>query len=310
MSSDDDDDSKEDSLEDLFKDDSDEEESAPQAEGPAHGDADEDDDLSVRDLLSERAQQGAGGAVPEDPDGHVNAEGVNYRQPRSPFAGTRWVPIKNAFVRIDVDNRSAPKGTKPQGYVFNKALNGFRRTLAQTNYDEERFTEQDRNAEQPRRAGSTQEMFGPEVSNATLLEISWYVSACGHHVPYAWFNLVANAWRTAVDKTGDRGQLMMAYERGERKEYGHLQGISRVLTHESMKEKLRRWLRAALLLSSGMYRAKIGLVFFTGQEWDYMGGYVQKDMGKAHYRFLAYPEIDAGAFVYVTHAHRIYSFVC
>jgi hypothetical protein len=57
-------------------------------------------------------------------------------------------------------------------------------------------------------------------------------------------------------------QLLMAYERGERKELGHLQGIARLLTHESYKEKLCRWLRAALLLSTGMCRAKIGLVCF------------------------------------------------
>ena len=78
------------------------------------------------------------------------------------------------------------------------------------------------------------------------------MSACGHHEPWGWFNLVANAAKAAVDKTGDRGQLLMAYERGERKELGHLQGIARLLTHEPYKGKLRRWLRAALLLATGM----------------------------------------------------------
>jgi hypothetical protein len=39
----------------------------------------------------------------------------------------------------------------------------------------------------------------------------------------------------------------VAYERGERKELRHLQGIARLLSHEFHKEKLRRWLRATLL---------------------------------------------------------------
>ena len=35
---------------------------------------------------------------------------------------------------------------------------------------------------------------------------------------------------------------------------------------------------------------------FTNQQWGYMGGYVQKDMGKPYYRLFVYPTIDAGAF--------------
>jgi hypothetical protein len=232
-----------------------------------------------------------------EPDGHVNADGILYREPRRPFTGTLWDALRNAFIRIGVGNRRLPTGGRHQGYIWVPSINGFRRTLAQTLLDEQRLAEQLRNAQQPRRSGQAQELFGPDVPNATLLEISWYVSACGHHVPWGWFNLVANAFKAAVDKTGDRGQLLMAYERGERKELGHLQGIARLLTHESFKDKLRRWLRAALLLSTGMYRAKIGLVFFTGQEWEHMGGYVQKDSGKAHYRFYAYPDMSECTFV-------------
>ena len=69
---------------------------------------------------------------------------------------------------------------------------------------------------------------------------------------------------------------MMSYERGERKEYGHLQGITRIMTHVSLKDRIRKWMRAALLLGTSQYRVKIGLVFFTGQEWTYMGGYIQE----------------------------------
>ena len=85
-------------------------------------------------------------------------------------------------------------------------------------------------------------------------------------------------------------QTMMPYERGERKELGHIQGISRALTHEGLKERIRRWMRMALLLASGIYRAKIGFAFFTGQTWAFMGGYVQKDKGKPHYRFFREPD--------------------
>ena len=35
---------------------------------------------------------------------------------------------------------------------------------------------------------------------------------------------------------------------------------------------------------------------FTNQEWGYMGGYVQKDMGKPHFRLFVYPTIDVGAY--------------
>jgi len=98
---------------------------------------------------------------------------------------------------------------------------------------------------------------------------------------------------------------MMPYERGERKELGHVQGTSRALAHEGLKERIRRWMRLALLLASGMYRAKIGFAFFTGQTWEFMGGYVQKDKGKPHCRFFAYLPIDEGAlFVFLAHAHR------
>ena len=190
-----------------------------------------------------------------------------------------------------------PTGGRPQGYIWVPSINGFRRTLVQTNLDEQRLAEQLWNVQQPRRPGQAMDLFGPDLPNATLLEILWYVSACGHHVPWNSFNLVANAFKAAVDKTGDRGQLMMAYERGERQELGHLQSIAHLLAHGPYKEKLRRWLRAALLLSTDMFRAKIGLVFFTGQEWEHMGGYVQKDPGKAHYRYFAYPEMPECTFV-------------
>ena len=81
----------------------------------------------------------------------------------------------------------------------------------------------------------------------------------------------------------------MGYEKGERKEKGHLQGITRIYTHESLKDKIRAWMRKCLMLNTGMHRCKVGFSFFTGQEWEYMCGYVQKDMGKL---FACYPPIE------------------
>ena len=149
-------------------------------------------------------------------------------------------------------------------------------------------------------------LFGPDVTNNSLLEMAWYIGALGHDAPYVWFDRISAAWRAAVGMcgAGSGAQTTMAYERGERKELGHVQGISRCLTHEGLKERIRCWMRLALLLASGMYRAKIGFAFFTGQTWEFMGGYVQKDKGKPHYRFFAYPPIDEGVmFVFLTHAH-------
>ena len=57
---------------------------------------------------------------------------------------------------------------------------------------------------------------------------------------------------------------MMSYERGERKEYGHLQGVSRVLTHERL-----RWvwliLTTTLGLFFGAYTVSPGLDYPTFQ---------------------------------------------
>jgi hypothetical protein len=230
-------------------------------------------------------------AAPQEEDGHPNLDGVSYVQPKAPFVGTYWSPLENAFLRIDRANTPRPRGGRPQGYVFVFSISGFRRTLAQTLLDEQRIAQDARNRQQPHRPGQAQAIFGSDVPNATLLEISWYISACGHHAPRQWFRLMSAAWTSAVDDSGHGAQVMQSYERGERKELGHLQGISRVLTHEGMKERIRRWMRAALMISSGQYRCKIGINFFTNQEWDFMGGYVQKDMGKAHYLFFAYPTL-------------------
>ena len=104
---------------------------------------------------------------------------------------------------------------------------------------------------------------------------------------------------------------MMPYERGNRKELGHLQGIGRFKTHEQLLGKIRRWMKVALLLTAGQFKCKIRLSFFTGQTWRFMGGYVQKGMGKPHYLFFAYPPIDEGALiVFLAHAQWIYSINC
>ena len=164
-------------LESLFESSGDDD-AAPPAPAPQE---DDDDQLPVPDVQRTTPDEPAPEAVPAEPDGHVNADGVLYREPRRPFTGTLWDALRNAFIRIDVDNRRLPTGGRPQGYIWVPSINGFRRTLAQTLLDEQRLAEQLRNAQQPRRSGQAQELFGPDVPNATLLEISWYVSACGHH---------------------------------------------------------------------------------------------------------------------------------
>ena len=159
-------------------------------------------------------------AAPQEEDGHVNVERILYVQPKAPFAGTYWSAVDNAFLRIDRDNTSKPRGGRPQGYVFVCSINGFRRTLAQTLLDEQRIAQDARNRQQPHRPGQAQAIFGAEVPNATLLEISWYISACGCHAPRQWFRLMSAAWMTAVDDSGDGAQVMVSYERGERRAEG------------------------------------------------------------------------------------------
>ena len=97
---------------------------------------------------------------------------------------------------------------------------------------------------------------------------------------------------------------MVSYERSERKEYGHLQGTTRVLTHISLKERIRKWMRSALLVGTSQYRVNVGFTCFTGQDWTYMGGYVQKDAGKPHYRMFPYPPMLEGTLFFI----RLFSF--
>ena len=190
------------------------------------------------------------------------------------------------------------------------SINGFRRTLAQTLADEARLTAQMAQRQRPQ-GTSTEALFGPDVPNNSLLELTWYTGALGRDAPYVWFDRTSAAWRMADGMcSADSGlQTMMSYERGERKELGHVQGISRCLTHEGLKERIRRWMRLALLLASGMYRAKIGFAFFTGRTWKFMGGYVQKDKGKPHYRFFAWPPIDGGKQPSVFFSHATIKFI-
>ena len=123
------------------------------------------------------------------------------------------------------------------------------------------------------------------------------MSACGHHVPLAWFDLLTAAFTSAVDTCGGPSAAMISLERGDRKNLLHIQGITRLLSHDSLTERVRNWMRAALLLGpNAPYKCKIMIKPFTNQEWGYMGGYVQKDMGKPHYRLFHYPTVDAGTY--------------
>jgi hypothetical protein len=281
---DDEDDENDDNSDDVNHDTFEQEDDQDQAVG--HDDCGEPDDAPVE-------------AVPEE-DGHVNAEGLIYQQPRAPFAGTIWNGTLNGFPRIDQENLRRPSGGKPNGYVWSMKINGWRRTLAQTLADEARLSEQSRmRATNLNSRGTNLELFGENVPNHSLLEISWYIVAMGTNAPLAWFDLICTAWENAIIKCGSpSSQVMMSYGRGERKEYGHLQGITRIMAHVSLKDRIRKWMRASLLLGTSQYRVKVGLTFFTGQDWTYMGGYIQKDSGKPHYRFFAYPPMLEGSFVF------------
>ena len=105
-------------------------------------------------------------------DGHVPTNGQNYREPRPPFTGCLWNGRINAFVRIDQENRRRPGGTRPQGYIWVESILGWRRTRLQTDADEERLNEMERNNQRPRGTRSNV-LFGKEIPNASLLEITW-----------------------------------------------------------------------------------------------------------------------------------------
>ena len=115
--------------------------------------------------------------VPDRPydaeeDGHVPDGGHNYREPRPLFTGTIWNGRINAFVRLDQENLRRPGGTRPQGYIWVESILGYRRTRLQTDAGEERLNEMERNNQRPHGTRSNV-LFGQEIPNAPLLEITW-----------------------------------------------------------------------------------------------------------------------------------------
>lgn len=263
-------------------------------------DSDDDEWVAVEDQPAaapaerepEESEQQGGRQDHVEEDGYVPENPINYRRPRDPFLGMSWEGLRNAFIRTDSRNSSLPRGTRPCGYIWVPSINGYRRTLEQTRLDEARLDEAERQRQRPR-GTRTETLFGSDVINNSLLELTWYVSALGHHVPREWFGRLFAAWKCAIQSCPDDAncQVMMAYEKGERKELGHLQGITRILTHESLLVRIRAWMKAALLTNTGAYRSKVSVAFFTGQTWDFMGGYVQKDKGKPHYMFEMWPPL-------------------
>ena len=105
-------------------------------------------------------------------DGHVPTDDRNYRQPRPPFTGMIWNGRINAFVQLDQENRRRSGGTRPQGYIWVESILGYRRTRFQTEADEGRLNEMERNNQRPHGTRSNV-LFGEEVPNSTLLEITW-----------------------------------------------------------------------------------------------------------------------------------------
>ena len=143
--------------------------------------------------------------VTGEEDGHQNAEGADYREPRTAFIGTRWNGIKNAYIRIDEHKTDRPRGSRPLGYTWVPSINGYRRVLSQTLVDEERINLQAKIRQRPAREG-LETLFGDDVPNCSFVEISFYVSAMGHSVPICWFELLSRAWSIAVDQSGPRAR--------------------------------------------------------------------------------------------------------
>ena len=100
--SDDEDDEDDENTDDVFHD-------TVEQEG-----ADQDADLGQD--VGGQADPAPAEAAPEE-EGYVNAEGLNYQQPRAPFAGTIWNGLVNGFPRIDQENHRRPTGNRPNGCV-------------------------------------------------------------------------------------------------------------------------------------------------------------------------------------------------
>ena len=80
-------------------------EQAAQREVEAEGTTDESQESTVLPAAVEPPAQ----------DGFVGPPGLVYAQPRTPYAGTIWRGDKNMFERINRDDLSKPKGTRPAG---------------------------------------------------------------------------------------------------------------------------------------------------------------------------------------------------
>ena len=140
------------SVEELFGPDETDSENDEEDDNDVPSEHDDDSDFGdeapppaapAQDDPAQEAQQAPSHQNNVEEDGHINAEGVDYRQPRPPFNGCAWSGVRNAFLRTDTLNTSRPRGSRPQGYIWVIiSINGYRRTLAQTLADEIRLTAQ------------------------------------------------------------------------------------------------------------------------------------------------------------------------
>ena len=272
------------SINDLFGSDESDSEAERDAErgtsAAAGGDArtreDEDED-------EENDEEDSGeGAAASAVDGYVPPAGTRLKEPRGRKAPVRtaWDELRNGYIRTDPNETGRPRGTAPSGYVFVESINGFRRTWAQTQRDESIATETAQRASSMPRDG----FFGPECQNRSLIEISWYCGAMGQHAPIRWFLNLIVCFTAICNHAGSA--TAMSIERGDRKQLQHIQGVSRFITSEAYKDQFRAFMKRHLgILTGGNIRCKIGINYFSGQTWENMLGYVQKDEGKPHYRF-------------------------
>ena len=220
--------------------------------------------------------------APAVQEGYIPPDGVEYDEPthrRAP-AHTAWSKPDNGYARIDSNNTRKPRGVFPSGYVWSTALNGWRRTYAQTLEDERIRRE---TPQRPATSGGTDGFFGVDCVNGAMTEISWYVGGMGQHAPIRWFTNLITAFTLICNHEGSA--TVMSMERGDRRKLLHIQGVSRFITSETYKEQFKNFIRRHLgILTGGNIRCKIGIRYFSGQSWEYMLGYVQKDEGQPHYR--------------------------
>ena len=223
--------------------------------------------------------------VPLDDQPEVPEDGAKYPKPtRKYFAKMHWRADLNAFVRNDVTQTTTPRGPVPQGYVWAGDINGWRRTRGQTRDDMEA---QGSTINARLDATGAPLPYGPGTNSGVTTKWSFYVSAMGDHVPIGWYENLKSFFEGAFGpRETATAKIGMSLERGDRKKMLHIQGIAEFESTVTSKEAIVAGMKTAMGIQRGM-KCKVDFNAFTGQDWKYCLGYIQKDEGKPHFRLWA-----------------------